>query len=377
MKYTTLLLFFVFVLPARAQVKTEEVFSQKLNANRTIRVITPPSYNQDKNKKYPLLLLLDGEYMLEPFAGTLAYAYYWDELPETVIVAVNTNDGDQREADMLINDATGLPEGTGDKFFQFISDELLPALNKKYRLSPFRIIAGHDLTARMADFYLYKENTPFRGYINFSPEIAEEMETRLPEMADKLANPVFFYLCSADGDVPRLKKRIKELDEKLKVIKNPNFRYAYDEYTNGSHYSLIPFGVPGALYGIFTSYRPISPIEYQEKIVTLPNGYVDYLKNKYNIIEKDLGTEMTIRLTDFKAIEAAIMKNTMYAELKDLAALAKKNYPKKIIGEYYEALYYEMMGDYKKAKKVYMNSYSMDPIAEYTKDFMIARADKL
>ncbi|WP_116790275.1 alpha/beta hydrolase [Flavobacterium psychrotrophum] len=377
MKYTTLLLFFVFVLPARAQVKTEEVFSQKLNANRTIRVITPPSYNQDKNKKYPLLLLLDGEYMLEPFAGTLAYAYYWDELPETVIVAVNTNDGDQREADMLINDATGLPEGTGDKFFQFIGDELIPALNKKYRLSPFRIIAGHDLTARMADFYLYKENTPFRGYINFSPEIAEEMETRLPEMADKLANPVFFYLCSADGDVPRLKKRIKELDEKLKVIKNPNFRYAYDEYTNGSHYSLIPFGVPGALYGIFTSYRPISPIEYQEKIVTLPNGYVDYLKNKYNIIEKDLGTEMTIRLTDFKAIEAAIMKNTMYAELKDLAALAKKNYPKKIIGEYYEALYYEMMGDYKKAKKVYMNSYSMDAVGEYTKDFMIARADKL
>lgn len=377
MKYITLLLVFVCFSPSWAQVKTEEVFSQKLNANRTIRVITPPSYNQDKNKKYPLLLLLDGEYMLEPFAGTLAYAYYWDELPETVIVAVNTNDGDQREADMLINDATGLPEGTGDKFFQFIGDELIPALNKKYRLSPFRIIAGHDLTARMADFYLYKENTPFRGYINFSPEIAGEMETRLPEMADKLTSPVFFYMCSADGDVPRLKKRIKELDEKLKVIKNPNFRYAYDEYSNGSHYSLIPYGVPGALYGIFTSYRPISPIEYQEKIVTLPSGYVDYLKTKYDIIQKDLGTEMTIRLTDFKAIEAAIMKNATYTEFKDLAALAKKNYPKKIIGEYYEALFYEMTGDYKRAKKVYMNSYSMDPIAEYTKDFMLARAEKL
>lgn len=377
MKYITLLLFLTAFIPVSAQVKTEEVFSQKLNANRTIRVVLPPSYTQEKDKKYPLLILLDGEYMLEPFSGTLSYAYYWDELPETLIVAINTNEGDEREADTMINEASGLPEGQSDKFFQFIGDELLPALEKKYRISPFRIIAGHDLTARLANFFLYKDNPPFRGYINFSPEIAEEMETRLPQMLENAKSPVFYYMCSADGDVPRLKKHIKGLDEQLKAIKNPNFRYDYEEYTNGSHYSLIPYGVPGALYGIFTSYRPISPIEYQEKIVTLPSGYVDYLKNKYDIIEKDLGTPMTIRLTDFKAIEAAIMKNTMYEELRDLSALAKKNYPKKIIGEYYEALYYEMTGDYKKAKKTYMNSYSMDAIGDYTKDLMISKADKL
>lgn len=377
MKNTILLLFLVACIPLRAQVKTEEVFSQKLNANRTVRILTPPSYTQEKDKKYPLLLLLDGEYMLDPFSGTLSYAYYWDELPETIIVAVNNNESGQREGDTMINEASGLPEGTGDKFFQFIGDELLPYLDKKYRLSPFRIVAGHDLTARMANFFLYKDNPPFRGYINFSPEIADEMETRLPQMLKDIKTPIFYYLCSADGDVPRLKKRIKTLDESLKVIKNVNFRYEYDEYSNGSHYSLIPYGVPGALYGIFTSYRPISPIEYQEKIVTLPSGYVDYLKNKYDIIEKDLGTPMTVRLTDFKAIEAAIMKNAMYEELKELSSIAKKNYPKKIIGEYYEALYYEMTGDYKRAKKVYMNSYSMDAVGDYTKDFMIARADKL
>lgn len=379
MKYFAPMLFLLAVcFPLRAQqIKVEEVVSAKLNAKRTIRVVTPPYYGTDKKKQYPLLLLLDGEYMLEPFSGNLSYAYYWDELPETIVVAVDNVDNDQRESDCAIDETSGLPAGDGDKFFQFIADELLPYLDKNYRISPFRIIGGHDITARTANFFLYKENPPFRGYINFSPEMAPAMEDRLAEVLTNAKSNVFFYMCSADGDVPRLKKSIKALDEKLKPIANPLVKYVYEEYTNGSHYSLIPFGAPGALYGIFASYRPISPIEYQDKIATLPSGYVKYLTDKYDIIKQDLGTEMQVRLTDLKAIEAAILKNNAYEELRDLAKIARKNYPKKIIGEYYEGLYYEMTGDYDKARKIYMNAYALEPIAEYTKDFMISRAEKI
>ncbi|MFP9114894.1 alpha/beta hydrolase [Flavobacterium sp. RHBU_3] len=377
MKYVSLLLLFLASVPLSAQVKTEELASKALGTSRTIRVVTPPYYETDKNKKYPLLLLLDGEYMLEPFSGNLSYAYYWDELPETIIVAVDNIDPKQRAADTEVDETTGLPTGTGDKFFQFIADELLPYLSKTYRVSPFRIIAGHDVTARTANFFLYKQPTPFRGYINFSPEMAPEMENRLAETLKNTKENIFYYVCSADGDIPRLKRKIKELDENLKTINSPNVKYVYEEYTHGSHYSLIPFGIPGALYGIFASYRPISPIEYQEKIVTLPSGYVKYLTDKYDIIKQDLGTDMPVRLTDFKAIEAAILKNNAYEELKELAKIARKSYPKTTIGEYYEALYYEMTGDYAKAKKVYLNSYSLNPVGEYTKDFMIQRAEKL
>lgn len=369
---------FVAVSPSTAQqTKSEEVFSAKLNTQRTIRVSLPPYYNTDKKKKYPLLLLLDGEYMLDPFTGTLSYAYYWDELPEVVVVAVDNVDAEQRAADNAIDETTGLPAPSGNLFFQFIADELLPYLEKNYRLLPFRIIAGHDMTARTADFFLYKENPPFRGYINFSPEIAPSMEERLPTVLNDTKKNIFFHLCSADGDIIRLKKDIKKLDEGLKAVKNTNLKYTYEEYTNGSHYSLIPFGVPGALYGIFSAYRPISPVEYQEKIANLTEGYTKYLADKYMVIKQDLGIDMPIRINDIKAIEAAIMKNSAYDDLKELAKMVKESYPKKIIGEYYEALYYEMKGDYGKARKTYLNSYAMDPIGEYTKEFMINRAEKL
>jgi len=377
MRYITLLLLFITASPLFAQKKTEEVFSDKLNAKRSITVTLPPFYEQNKDKKYPLILVLDGEYLTGPFEGTLAYTTYWDELPEAIIVGVAQNYGNQREDDSRISEETGLPETTGDKFFQFIGEELVPHLEKNYRISPYKVIAGHDVTATMASFFLYREKSPFTGFIAFSPVMATDMETRLPEMLATSTKPVFFYMCTAEGDSPKLRKAIKALDEKIKAVSNPNVKYLFEDFITGSHYSLVPYGAPGALYNIFASYRPISPIEYKDKIETLKSGYVDYLKNKYDIIEKDLGVKMVIRLADFKAIEAAIRKNGMYDELRDLAALAKKNYPKKTIGEYYEGMYYEMTGDLKRAKKSYMNGYGLSPIGEYTKDFMIQKGESI
>jgi uncharacterized protein len=377
MKYTTLMLFLLTSVPLFSQIKMDEIASKKLNATRKLRILTPPSFGQDKNKKYPLLLVLDGEYLVDPFAGNLEYGYYWDEMPETIIVGVEMNGDDEQRLNDVQTSDTGVPVGTGDKFFQFIGDELLPYLDKKYPLSPFRIIAGHDMTARMANFFIYKEKSPFRGYICFSPDMALEMENRIPEMLAKVNEPTFFYVCSAEGDIKRLRENIKKLNDNMKTVKNTNLNYMYDEFTGGSHYSIVPMGAPAALYGIYNSYKPISPIEYQEKIVTLPSGYVDYLVKKYSIIENDLGTKMTIRLNDFKAIEAAILKNAVYDELKDLSKLAKANYPKTIIGEYYEGLFYEMTGDYKKAKKVYLNAYAYDAVGEYTKEFIVEKSEKM
>jgi len=377
MKNKLLLFILVASYPLLAQTRTEEIVSQKLNATRDITITFPQYYEEDKDKVYPLLLVLDGEYMVEPFKGTLQYANYWDDLPEAIIVGINMNEDKQREEDTRVGETTGLPEDSGNQFYEFISSELMPYLQKKYRISPFKVIAGHDTTAGFLNFFLYKQDPIFNGFICFSPELAPDMETQVPKMLEQAKRPVFFYMATSDGDVEKMQKKILDFDKNLKAVKNTNFRYFFDKYGDVSHYSLVPYGVPSALYSMFSSYKPISSIEYRDKIAKLPSGYVDYLKSKYQIIEKDLGVKMTVRINDMKAVEAAIIKSTMYDELKDLAELARKNYPKMIIGEYYEGLYYEMTGNLKKAKKAYLNSYTYKSIGEYTKDFMITKAESL
>ncbi|MNE82327.1 hypothetical protein D3C80_1790440 [compost metagenome] len=109
----------------------------------------------------------------------------------------------------------------------------------------------------------------------------------------------------------------------------------------------------------------------------LPSGYVNYLKNKYEVIEKSLGIKMPIRINDFKAIEAAILKNRIFAEFQDLSDLAKKNYPKTMLADYESGMFYEHTLDYKKAAKAYMNAFAKNEIGDLTKDMMIEKADEM
>ena len=145
-------------MSAFAQKVADKIQSKKLNEERNFSVILPDSYENSPEKKYPILVLLDGEYLADPFSGILKYGNYWDDLPEIIIIAVNQNYGETRFNDSNYGE-DGLPADSGAKFFEFIGFELLPYIQQKYRTLPFRMIAGHDTTAGFLNFYLDSKKT--------------------------------------------------------------------------------------------------------------------------------------------------------------------------------------------------------------------------
>jgi predicted alpha/beta superfamily hydrolase len=354
---------------------TESIETKKIGT-RAFTVVTPPSYESSPEKKYPTLVLLDGEYLLDPFEGALKYGNYWDDLPEMIIIAIHQNNGDTRFTDSVFDDA-GFPSGSGAQFFEFIGQELFPYLESKYRTLPFRVIAGHDTTAGFLNFYLYKDNPIFNGYISLAPEMAPEMESRVADRLSKLTKPVFYYQATGENDLAEINKKATELDTKIKAIPNQKFGYLNDTFKGASHYSLVIKAIPNALYFIFDGYQPISMLEFQNKILKLESGYTDYLIKKYEDLNTKLGLQIKPRLSDFKAIEAAIMKNKAYPEFQTLAAYANKHYPKTILGTYHQAMYYEKTGNFKKALKEYQKAFTQEEIRELTKEFMLNKAEAL
>ncbi len=358
--------------------KTVEVFSsKKLGGDRDIYISLPPSYEKDKSQKFPLLLVLDGEYLFDPFQGALKFGNYWDDLPEVILVGVSQNKQDERYADSEYDEESGLPIETGADFFDFIGTELMPYLEKTYRVAPFKIIGGHDTTAGFINFFLYKDTPVFDAFISLSPDLALDMENRIPERLNAITKPIYYYQSTADGDLKKIQKRIKELDEKLKNIKKESLNYKFDEFTGASHYSLVLHSIPNALYQFFSVYQPITTHEFNEKIVKLESGYVDYLKQKYDVIEKSLNIKMPIRLNDFKAIEAAILKNKDYNEFDGLAILADKYYKKTMLADYHMALMYEKKEDYKRAQKYYLSAFQKEPIGDLDKDMMFDKSEEM
>ncbi len=376
-KHYFLLVFSLLFVPVFGQTKTDTIRSQKLKEDRIISISLPTSYGKEKNKKYPLLLLLDGDYLFEPFTGSLKYGNYWDDLPEVIVVGINQSRPFDRDLESDVDEENGLPIEKGAQFYDFVAMELIPSLEKKYAIAPFRIIAGHDVTAGYMNLFLYKEVPIFDAYISMSPELGKDMETRITERLNLIKKPVFYYHSTADGDLKKMQERIKTLDTNIKGVTNSNLYYQFDDFKNASHYSLVLFSIPNALYHIFGAYQPISNTEFQQKIVTLQSGYVDYLTKKYDIIEKSYGIKMPIRINDFTAIEAAILKNNAFNEFEKLAALSKKSYPKSMLSQYHMGMFYEKTGDTKKASKAYMNAYNMESIGSLTKDFMLEKADQM
>jgi len=356
---------------------TDTITSQRLNEDREITIGLPPSYEKNSKQSYPIMVLLDGDFLFDPFQGALSYGYYWDDLPEVIIVGISQNKNNEREADCATEPTTGLPDEKGEKFFEFIGMELIPYIQKNYRTAPFKIVAGLDTTAGFLNCYLYKDNPVFDAYISMSPELPTGMEEQIPDRLAAIQKPIFYYHSSADGDVKKMKLRIQAMDELIKKVTSPTLNYRYDEFKGASHYSLVLNSIPSALYQIFSVYQPISTTEFQEKIATLPSGYVEYLAKKYDVLEKSLGLKVQIRLNDFKAIEAAILKNKAYDEFDQLAQLARKNYPKSMLADYELGQMYEKKGDNARAVKSYLSAFQREEIGDLTKDMMIERSDAL
>lgn len=360
-----------------SQTTTETIHSTKLAADREITVKLPASYTANSEKKYSLVLVLDSEYLFAPFEGNLSFGNYWDDIPEVILVGINQNKKDERYDDSEFDPATGLPVNKGGKFFEFIGAELIPYLENKYRIAPFRIIAGLDSTAGLLNAFLYKDIPQFSAYISLSPELAKGMIERIPQRLAATKTPLFYYHATADGDLKKFQNQIRELDKNIAGVKNDFLNYKFDDFKNASHYSLVLNGIPNALYQIFSIYRPISSLEYQEKIVVLSDSHAKYLTDKYDVIEKSLGIKMNVRLNDFRAIEAAILKSEDYKGFEELAQISGQQYEKSMLYDYHMGMYFEKTNNLKRAIQSYQNAFMKEEIRELTKDMMLNKAEDL
>ena len=366
-----LITFIMCVNTLIAQVIYEEFDSYKLGEKRVIKIQLPNGYNTEDNKKYPVIIVLDGDYLFEPVAGNINYQAYWDEIPDCIVVGVNQVA--TRESDFEFNEETYLPSESGATFFEFISMELLPYIDTEYKTSLFRVIAGHGLGANFINYYIFKKEPLFDAYIAISPDFARETPNRLSSTLSNIEREkqLFYYLATADGDLRNMRTTILETDNKLKNIANSKLIYKFNDFEDSNHYSLVGQAIPSALNEMFKLYKPITKKEYTEKVLTFSGTTFDYLKQKYEDIEYYYGVEKIVVENDLRAIAAACEKRNDQESLSKLAKLARKTYPDSMIGAYYYGIYYEAIGNYKKALQSYQSGLLLTPSQGVVKDVLL------
>ncbi|MCB0398397.1 MAG: esterase [Winogradskyella sp.] len=370
-KFFTSLLLFCLVVNSYAQAIYKTIDSYKLDGTRELKIQLPRNYDPEAERAYPLVIVLDGDYLFEPVAGNIDYQAYWEDIPDCIVVGVKQDK--TREEDFTYDDTTYFPSESGANFYEFLSGELIPFIEESYQVSNFKVIIGHDLGANFINYYLFKDNPLFRAYISLSPDLAPEMVNRLQERLSILEQETFYYMATADADIKALKNNIIECDAKLKSVQNEKLHYKFDNFEDANHYSLVGRGIPKALNEIFTLYKPISGKEYKEQILTYEGSPYDYLIKKYESIEYFYGFEKKLTENDIRAIAAACNNRDDIESLEKLAKLVKKEFPKSMLGAYYMGMYYEKEGNNRKALLSYKAGLMLEPSQYIDKEMMLEK----
>jgi len=223
--------------------------SSILNEERTCLISLPDSYNDspEVEKKYPIIILLDGYTHFKTAAGIVHFMssnrnrnYF---MPETIIIAIENVD---RERDFTVTKIkTKRPNtmGGGRSFLNFIEKELIPYIDKKYRTEPYRTLVGHSLGGLLTLNSYMDKNSIFDAYLSIDPSLwwdEEMMKNKVDSISSISLNKRLYIATANQGEAKygRNKKRHDSLYDLIKKKSDGHLNVKIEYFDKESHRSV-------------------------------------------------------------------------------------------------------------------------------------------
>lgn len=250
------------------------LYSETLGEDRPYWVYLPASYNDQTYypAEYPVLYLLDGDAHFHSVTGIVQFMSDNAQVPEMLIVAIPNTD---RIRDLSPTRATVGPDGKeipgaatsggGDKFLQFINDELQPKIETAYRTQRFSILVGHSLGGLLVSHSLLEPEQDFQAYIAIDPALHwdESVLVHRAREINRSAEPLNgqIYLTMANTMVPNFDAQLFEgpvtdFAALLESAGSSKFRSKLDYFDEEDHGSVPLLSLYHGLLYIFDGYKP-------------------------------------------------------------------------------------------------------------------------
>lgn len=179
--------------PATGTVKRFTIKSTVLGEDRIVLIRTPPGYETNK-QAYPVLYMTDGDAHIGHTASSIEFLVNNGRMPELIVVGVTNTDRtrDLTPAKSTNKNAAGVLQfptaGGADNFLKFFETELIPEIEKDYRVQPYRILAGHSFGGLFAIHAMISKPALFNSYVAVSPSLQWENAEALKRAETFLQN---------------------------------------------------------------------------------------------------------------------------------------------------------------------------------------------
>jgi predicted alpha/beta superfamily hydrolase len=179
--------------PPTGTVKKFSIKSTVLGEDRIILVRTPVGYETNK-VSYPVLYMTDGDAHMGHTASTIEFLTQNGRISDLIVVGVTNTDRTRDLTPAKSTDKNPAGElrfptsGGADNFLKFFETELIPEIEKEYRVQPYRILAGHSLGGLFAVHAMITKPGLFNSYIAVSPSLQWENSDELKRVEAFLKN---------------------------------------------------------------------------------------------------------------------------------------------------------------------------------------------
>ena len=220
----TVTVFLVVVSTASSAVETrfmqglgdthyQRLDSEILGRHFHIFIMLPDGYEQSGDKEYPTIYLLDGGSLFPLLSAYYRYLNFGDEIPDSIIVGIsygsdNFENGNFRATDYTARSSERDYWGGAEKFQRFLSDELLPFIERAYRSSPDRrVIFGQSIGGQFVLYTALTRPDLFWGHIASNPALHRNLPFFLQEhgKAESGGEQSRLFVGSGSRDDPRFR----------------------------------------------------------------------------------------------------------------------------------------------------------------------------
>lgn len=221
--------------------------SNVLGEDRVILVRTPAGYDSN-NQSYPVLYLTDGDAHIGHTASTIEFLARNGRMSEAIVVGIPNTDRtrDLTPTKPATKGATGAPQfltaGGADNFLKFIETELIPEIEKRYRVRPYRILAGHSLGGLFAVHAMLARPEFFNSYVAVSPSLQWDNQVTVKRAEDffktrKELNSTLFVSLANEGG--QMEDGFHQFKQVLAKNQAKGFEWDMQQWTDEDHGSVV------------------------------------------------------------------------------------------------------------------------------------------
>lgn len=231
----------------------------------------PPGY-ATSSERYPVIYLLDAGTHFEHVSGIVDFlASNW-RTPPMIVVGVTNTDRTRdltppTDRDTLRMKPPFFPDsltqtfptaGGADDFLRFLTGEVAPFIEGRYRAAPFRVLIGHSFGGLFAVHTLLSRPESFQAYIAISPSLWWNDEGPVKAAEEKLASlPLdgrFLYMTVGDREGTMM-SGLFDFDAALEAAAPAGLHWWYRVMRDETHGSNPHLSVYDGLEAIFQDWR--------------------------------------------------------------------------------------------------------------------------